>query len=408
MKNEYDVIIIGGGAAGIFAAINIANKNKALKVLVLEKSSNLLSKVKVSGGGRCNVTHACFEPKELVKFYPRGQKELLGPFHQFQPGDTIAWFAERGVELKIEDDGRMFPITDNSQTIIDCFLDEIEKNNIEVRYSSKVTRIVKTDNLFSIEIETGTLSCSNLVIATGGFNKVEGYAFIADLGHSIITPNPSLFTFNLPKNELLNLQGLVANVEIKILGSKFMDQGPLLITHWGVSGPAVLKLSSWAARFLNEKNYEFDFMVDWLQAKYDDESLKDIFNTWRQENGNKKVINQLDFDIPNKLKIYLLQKAEIDTETKWADVSKKQLNKLIEVLIRDIYPSKGKTTFKQEFVSCGGVKLNEINFKTMESKIVPNLYLAGEVLDIDALTGGFNFQAAWTAAWIISESISNK
>ncbi len=408
MKNDYDVIIIGGGAAGIFAAINIANKNKALKVLVLEKSTNLLSKVKVSGGGRCNVTHACFEPKELVKFYPRGQKELLGPFHQFQPGDTIAWFADRGVELKIEEDGRMFPTTDNSQTIIDCFLDEIEKNNIEIRYSSKVNKIVNTDNQFSIELENEKLSCENLVVATGGFNKVEGYAFIADLGHSIITPNPSLFTFNLPKNDLLNLQGLVANVEIKILGSKFLDQGPLLITHWGVSGPAVLKLSSWAARFLNEKNYEFDFMVDWLQSKYDDESLKELFNTWRQENGSKKVANQFNFDIPNKLKIYLLQKAEIDNETKWADVSKKQLNKLIEVLIRDIYPSKGKTTFKQEFVSCGGVKLSEVNFKSMESKIVPNLYLAGEVLDIDALTGGFNFQAAWTGAWIISESISNQ
>lgn len=405
--NNYDVIIIGGGAAGIFAAINIANKNKALKVLVLEKSTNLLAKVKVSGGGRCNVTHACFEPKELVKFYPRGQKELLGPFHQFQPGDTIAWFADRGVELKIEDDGRMFPITDNSQTIIDCFLDEIEKNNIEIRYSSKVIKIVKADQQFTIELETETLSCTNLVIATGGFNKVESYSFIVDLGHSIIPPNPSLFTFNLPKNELLNLQGLVANVEIKILGSKFIEQGPLLITHWGVSGPAVLKLSSWAARFLSEKNYEFDFMIDWLQAKHDDESLKELFNTWRQENGNKKVSNQFNFDIPNKLKTYLLQKAAIDNDTKWAEVSKKQLNKLIEVLIRDIYHSKGKTTFKQEFVSCGGVKLNEINFKTMESRIVPNLYLAGEVLDIDALTGGFNFQAAWTGAWIISESISS-
>jgi predicted Rossmann fold flavoprotein len=408
MKSEYDVIIIGGGAAGIFSAINIANKNNTLKVLVLEKSTNLLAKVKVSGGGRCNVTHACFEPKELVKFYPRGQKELLGSFHQFQPGDTIAWFADRGVELKIEDDGRMFPITDNSQTIIDCFLDEIEKNNVEIRYNSKVNKIIKAGHQFTIDLETETLSCTNLVIATGGFNKLEGYNFIAELGHSIVPPNPSLFTFNLPKNELLNLQGLVANVEIKILGSKFAEQGPLLITHWGVSGPAVLKLSSWAARFLSEKNYEFDFMVDWLQAKYDDESLKELFNTWRQENGSKKVSNQFNFDIPNKLKTYLLQKAEIDNDTKWAEVSKKQLNKLIEVLIRDIYPSKGKTTFKQEFVSCGGVKLNEINFKTMESRIVPNLYLAGEVLDIDALTGGFNFQAAWTGAWIISESISNQ
>ena len=405
--NKVDVIIIGGGAAGIFAAINIGANNLDLKVVVLEKTTKLLSKVKVSGGGRCNVTHACFDPKELVKFYPRGEKELRGPFHQFQPGDTIAWFAERGVELKIEDDGRMFPITDSSQTIIDCFLTEIEKYNIEIRYQSAVETIDKVADGFNVQLQNGSLSCENLIIATGGFHKVEGYHFMKNLNHTIIEPNPSLFTFNLPKNDLLSLQGLVANVDVKILGSKFSENGPLLVTHWGVSGPGILKLSSWAARFLNEKNYEFDFMINWL-PNHSEDSLKELFNSCKQNNGTKKVFNQLELDIPKKLKHFLLKKADISSDIKWADVNKKQINKLIQLLIADIYPSKGKTTFKQEFVSCGGVKLNEVNFKTMESKITPNLYFAGEVLNIDALTGGFNFQSAWTTSWIAAQDISSK
>ncbi len=403
MNNNHDVIIIGGGAAGIFAAINIGNNNPNLKILVLEKSAQLLAKVKVSGGGRCNVTHACFDPKELVKFYPRGEKELLGPFHQFQPGDTIAWFANRGVELKIEADGRMFPTTDDSQTIINCFLNEIKKYNIEIRYQSSVKNIEKIQQKFKINLLNDSLSCDHLIIATGGFNKIERYHFITELGHSIIPPNPSLFTFNLPKNELLSLQGVVCDVEIKILDSKFIEQGPLLITHWGVSGPSVLKLSSWAARFLSDKNYEFDFMVNWIS---NNDGLKDLFDNYKQNFGNKKLINQFDLALPKKLKHFLLQKAGIPSELKWADINKNQLNKLIEVLTRDIYHSKGKTTFKQEFVSCGGVKLNEINFKTMESKLIPNLHFAGEVLDIDALTGGFNFQNAWTTAWIAAQNIA--
>lgn len=406
MNNKFDTIIVGGGAAGIFAAINIGINNPDAKIVVLEKSTKLLSKVKVSGGGRCNVTHACFDPKELVKYYPRGEKELLGPFHQFQPGDTIAWFADRGIELKIEADGRMFPTTDSSQTIIDCFLKEIEKYKIEIRFQTAVESIEKNENRFDVQLNDGSLSCENLVIASGGFHKTEAYNFISNLGHTIITPNPSLFTFNLPNNDILELQGLVSDVEIKILGSKFIEQGPLLITHWGMSGPAVLKLSSWAARLLNEKNYEFDFKINWL-PEHDAESLKDLFNSYRQEYGSKKVFNQFDLPIPKKLKLYLLAKADISSDIKWADVNKNQLNKLIELLIADIYPSKGKTTFKQEFVSCGGIKLNEINFKTMESKIVPNLYFAGEVLNIDALTGGFNFQNAWTTSWISAQSITN-
>lgn len=404
---QFDTIIVGGGAAGIFAAINIAAKNPQHKIVVLEKSQNLLAKVKVSGGGRCNVTHACFEPKELVKFYPRGNKELLGPFHQFQPGETIAWFADKGIDLKIEDDGRMFPTTDNSQTIIDCFLDEIKKYNIEIKFQSKVENITKVENTFTVDLGDNFLTSKNVIVTTGGFHKLEGYNFINNLGHKIIPPNPSLFTFNLPQNHILELQGLVSNVEIKILGSKFIEQGPLLVTHWGMSGPAVLKLSSWGARFLNEKNYEFQFSINWL-PNHNNESVIELVKQHKQDFGNKKVVNQFDVDIPKKLKLFLLQKAGINNDLKWADVSKKHMNKLTELLVNDVYQSKGKTTFKQEFVSCGGVQLNEINFKTMESKLISNLYFAGEVLDIDALTGGFNFQAAWTGAWIISESITNQ
>ena len=404
--SKTDVIIIGGGAAGIFAAVNIGAKNPNLKVVVLEKTTKLLSKVKISGGGRCNVTHACFDPKELVKYYPRGEKELRGPFHQFQPGDTIAWFAERDVELKIEDDGRMFPITDNSQTIIDCFLKEIEKYNIDIRYQSAVEAIHPSDNGFKLQLQQVEITCTNLIIATGGFHKLQGYDFMQQLKHTIIPPNPSLFTFNLPKNDLLSLQGVVSQVEIKILGSKFAESGPLLVTHWGVSGPAILKLSSWAARWLNEKNYAFDFMINWL-PNHDEDSLKALFNGYKQNTGSKKVYNQIQLDIPKKLKHFLLSKANISADLKWADVNKKQLNKLIQLLTADIYPSKGKTTFKQEFVSCGGIKLSEVNFKTMESKLFPKLYFAGEVLNVDALTGGFNFQNAWTTAWIAAQEIGN-
>ena len=403
--SKADVIIIGGGAAGIFAAINIGAKNPGLKVVVLEKTTKLLSKVKVSGGGRCNVTHACFDPKELVKFYPRGEKELRGPFHQFQPGDTIAWFAERGVELKTEDDGRMFPVTNSSQTIIDCFLAEIEKYNIDVRFQSPVESINKVADEFEIQLANGALKCDNLIIATGGFHKAQGYNFMKKLNHTIIDPNPSLFTFNLPKNDLLTLQGLVANVDVKIIGSKFSESGPLLVTHWGVSGPGILKLSSWAARFLNERNYEFDFMINWLPNQSEDR-LKDLFASYKQNFGNKKVFNQMELDIPKKLKHFLMGKAGISSDIKWADTNKKQINKLIQFLTADIYPSKGKTTFKQEFVSCGGVELNEVNFKTMESKQTKNLYFAGEVLNIDALTGGFNFQNAWTTSWIAAQDIA--
>jgi len=396
---NYDVVIVGGGAAGIFAAINVANNNPNLKVVVLEKTGQLLAKVKISGGGRCNVTHACFEPKELIKFYPRGAKELLGAFHQFQPGDVINWFSERNVELKIEDDGRMFPTTDNSQTIIDCFLGELNRLNIAIELQTKVENITKTGNLFSVTTNQKSLMCKKIILTTGGFNKAENYQFITNLGHTIEPPVPSLFTFNLPKHSILNLQGIVADVEIKIVDTKFSESGPLLITHWGFSGPAVLKLSAWAARYLAEKNYEFEVEINWLPI-INEEELVQALQELKTEFSTKKIVNAFNFNLPNKLKSYLIAKAEINENLKWADVSKKQLQRLVDVLLKDNYISKGKTTFKQEFVTCGGIKLNEVNFKTMESKFIPNLYFAGETLNIDALTGGFNFQSAWTTAWI--------
>ena len=396
---NYDVVIVGGGAAGIFAAINVANNNPNLKVVVLEKTGQLLAKVKISGGGRCNVTHACFEPKELIKFYPRGAKELLGAFHQFQPGDVINWFSERDVELKMEDDGRMFPTTDNSQTIIDCFLGELNRLNIAIELQTKVENITKTGNLFSVTTNQKSLMCKKIILTTGGFNKAENYQFITNLGHTIEPPVSSLFTFNLPKHSILNLQGIVADVEIKIVDTKFSESGPLLITHWGFSGPAVLKLSAWAARYLAEKNYEFEVEINWLPI-INEEELMQALQELKTEFSTKKIVNAFNFNLPNKLKSYLIAKVEIDENLKWADLSKKQLQRLVDVLLKDNYLSRGKTTFKQEFVTCGGIKLNEVNFKTMESKFVPNLYFAGEVLNIDALTGGFNFQSAWTTAWI--------
>jgi len=402
MNTNFDIIIVGGGAAGFFTAINIAEKNNHLKVAILERGKEVLSKVRVSGGGRCNVTHACFVPNDLVKFYPRGEKELRGPFHQFCSGDTIEWFENHGVALKIEEDGRMFPESNSSQTIIDCFTDNVHKLGIQVLTSQSVQSLFKTQEFWKVETNKETFACKKIIISAGSNPKV--WEMLSELGHSIIPPVPSLFTFNIKDPRIKDLMGLSAFASVKVKGSKLSASGPLLITHWGMSGPGILRLSAWGARELADKNYQFALLVNWLND-VDLEEAVDVLKNLKEEHTKKTIIKKSPFEFPNRLWESLVLASGISEETKWADLSKKQINQLAEQLTNGVFQVNGKSTFKEEFVTAGGVDLKEINFKTMESKLLPNLYLAGEVLNIDAITGGFNFQNAWTGGFIISEAI---
>lgn len=402
MNSKYDIIIIGGGAAGFFSAINIANKNPNLKIAILERGKEVLSKVKISGGGRCNVTHACFVPNDLAKFYPRGEKELRGPFHQFCSGDTIEWFNQRGVELKIEEDGRMFPITDSSQTIIDCFLNEVKKHKIDVLKNQSVKSLFQSEKYWKIETSSDVFACQKVVIATGSNPKI--WDFLNGLGHKIIAPVPSLFTFNIKDNRIKNLMGVSSTATVKVKGSKLKASGPILITHWGMSGPAILKLSAWGARELFDLNYQFTIQVNWLNDFNFEEVLEQL-NDLKEENNKKQIGKFCPFDFPKRLWESLLIASKIEITTKWTDLSKKQLIQLAEQLTNGQFQVNGKSTFKEEFVTAGGVDLKEVNFKTMESKVLPNLYFAGEVLNIDAITGGFNFQNAWTTSYIVAQNI---
>lgn len=402
MNTNFDIIIVGGGAAGFFTAINIAEKNKHLKIAILERGKEVLSKVRISGGGRCNVTHACFVPNDLVKFYPRGEKELRGPFHQFCSGDTIEWFENHGVALKIEEDGRMFPESNSSQTIIDCFTDNVHKLGIQVLTGQSVQSLFKTEEFWKVETNKETFACKKLIISAGSNPKV--WEMLSELGHTIIPPVPSLFTFNIKDPRIKDLMGLSAFASVKVKGSKLSASGPLLITHWGMSGPGILRLSAWGARELADKNYQFALLVNWLND-IDLEEAVDILKNLKEEHTKKTIIKKSPFEFPNRLWESLVLASGISEETKWADLSKKQLIQLAEQLTNGVFQVNGKSTFKEEFVTAGGVDLKEINFKTMESKLLPNLYLAGEVLNIDAITGGFNFQNAWTGGFIISEAI---
>jgi predicted Rossmann fold flavoprotein len=402
MNTNFDIIIVGGGAAGFFTAINIAEKNNHLKVAILERGKEVLSKVRISGGGRCNVTHACFVPNDLVKFYPRGEKELRGPFHQFCSGDTIEWFENHGVALKIEEDGRMFPESNSSQTIIDCFTDNVHKLGIQVLTSQSVQSLFKTQEFWKVETNKETFACKKIIISAGSNPKV--WEMLSELGHSIIPPVPSLFTFNIKDPRIKDLMGLSAFASVKVKGSKLSASGPLLITHWGMSGPGILRLSAWGARELADKNYQFALLVNWLND-VDLEEAVDVLKNLKEEHTKKTIIKKSPFEFPNRLWESLVLASGISEETKWADLSKKQINQLAEQLTNGVFQVNGKSTFKEEFVTAGGVDLKEINFKTMESKLLPNLYLAGEVLNIDAITGGFNFQNAWTGGFIISEAI---
>jgi predicted Rossmann fold flavoprotein len=401
LNSKYDIIIIGGGAAGFFSAINIVERNTKLKVAILERGKEVLSKVRISGGGRCNVTHACFEPNELVKFYPRGEKELRGPFHQFCSGDTIEWFENHGVELKIEDDGRMFPVSNSSQTIIDCFQEAVKKLKIDVLTNHSVQELYKTETHWKITTTQDVFTCEKIVMATGSNPKI--WELLQNVGHSIIEPVPSLFTFNIKDSRIKELPGIATQVSVKVNGTKLESTGPLLITHWGMSGPAILKLSAWGARILHDKNYQFYIEVNWLND-IDIQDAELLLKDLKQEHAKKTVSKKSPLDLQNRLWESLVLASNIGNETKWADLSKNQLQNLANQLTKSTFQVNGKSTFKEEFVTAGGIDLKEINFKTMESKLHSNLYFAGEIVNIDAITGGFNFQNAWTSGYIVAQN----
>ncbi|MCW3088417.1 MAG: NAD(P)/FAD-dependent oxidoreductase [Sediminibacterium sp.] len=400
------LIVIGGGAAGFFCAVNAARMNPGLKVTILEKSNKLLSKVKVSGGGRCNTTHACFEIPELVKKYPRGQNFIKKALHWFNPNDTIAWFAERGVALKTEPDGRMFPVTNDSQTIINCLLKEADKYGVTIRMQTEVKSIESAPGGFQLQTPNAKLQTRYVCIACGGYPKSSMFDWLRQPGHHIEEPVPSLFTFNIPNNQVTELMGVsVEKAGVKVAGSKLSEEGPLLITHWGMSGPVILRLSAWGARQLAAENYHFTILVNWL-PDYPEQHLRNDWQSFREEHASQKTGNKNPFGLPSRLWTYLLSSSGIDPDKRWAEMLSKEQNKLIKNLTAQEFHVKGKTTFKEEFVTCGGVKLNEIDPNTMESRVKPGIYFAGEVMDVDGITGGFNFQHAWTSGWIAARAIS--
>lgn len=398
MPVHFSVVIIGGGAAGFFAALAAKDASPSQEVAILEKTSLLLSKVRISGGGRCNVTHACFDPKELVKNYPRGQRELLGPFFRFQPNETIQWFASRKVALKTEEDGRMFPSTDSSSTIIDCLLAEAKKTGVHIFTKTSAEKVELSENGFLITLNEGKqIHCNKLILATG--SHPSGAALAAQFGHSAQPPVPSLFTFNVPASPLKELSGIVVDpVELRLEKTDFLQQGPLLVTHWGFSGPCALKLSAWAARYLKEKNYHTTLLVDWLPRTSKDAVLQTL-KVLKSQKPSQTLGNLCPWELPKKLWKKFLHLAAME-EKRLSALSHEELQILSVKLKADPYLIEGKTTNKEEFVTCGGITLSEINFKTMESKLCKGLFFAGEILDIDAVTGGFNFQNAWTTGWI--------
>jgi hypothetical protein len=405
------LIVIGGGAAGFFCAVNAAAQNVELEVIIVEKTGKYLSKVRVSGGGRCNVTHGCFSIAEMVKKYPRGAKFLKRAFHHFFTPDTIEWFEKRSVKLKTEADGRMFPESNSSGTIIDCLLHEANKYRVDILMNREAINIEKisfegNETNFKVTFRDDSFLISDFVcIACGGYPKSIQYNWLTSLGHHFEEPVPSLFTFNIPKNPISELMGIsVENVQVKINGTKFFQQGPLLITHWGFSGPAVLKLSAFAAIELSRMNYDFSISINWL-SNYNENSLLERLKTIRHELASKKIINKNPFDLPQRLWQYHLHQCGISPEIRWADLPAKQQNQLAKQLCDQQFQVKGKTTFKEEFVTAGGINLNEIDANTMQSKIVPGLFFAGEILNVDGITGGFNFQHAWTAGWIAAKAI---
>jgi predicted Rossmann fold flavoprotein len=401
------LVVIGGGAAGFFCAVNAARLSRNLEVIIFEKTSKLLSKVRISGGGRCNVTHALFDVGEMSRRYPRGQNFVKKTFHQFFTTGTINWFEERGVKLKAEKDGRMFPDTDSSQTIIDCLMKETALYGVEIRLSTEVKALQMENGEWKISTVNGQWLTANFVcLATGGYPKAAMFDWLKNLGHTFSEPVPSLFTFNLPKHPITALMGVsIEKARVKIERTKLLEEGPVLITHWGLSGPAILRLSAWGARELSIKCYEFKVHINWAPEN-NEQRLKELFTSARSLQPTKKISNYSFVDVPNRLWQFLLEVSGVKADMRFADLPFKVENTLIRNLVDYVVEVKGKTTFKEEFVTSGGISLSEVDANTMMSKKVSNLFFAGEVLDVDGITGGFNFQHAWTSAWVAAKSIA--
>ncbi|MCC8361137.1 BaiN/RdsA family NAD(P)/FAD-dependent oxidoreductase [Salinimicrobium sediminilitoris] len=399
---SYDIIIIGGGAAGFFTAINAAEMAPEARICILERGKELLTKVRISGGGRCNVTHAEFLPKELTRNYPRGEKELRGPFHSFMTGDTIEWFEKRGVPLKIEEDGRMFPESNSSETIIDLFLEESKRLNIEVLTKRAVQGLKQKDGRWEVTTSQENFTTEKVLVATGSNPKM--WEMLKDLGHTVVPGVPSLFTFKITDARIKDLPGVATDAVVRVKREKLETSGPLLITHWGMSGPAILKLSAWGARELSDKK-NFEIEVNWLPEVSPEEITKEL-QRLKKENAKQHPQNYAQFGLPKRLWQSLVNASGIGVEVRWADLNKQQLEELTNQLSCGTFQVHGKSTFKEEFVTAGGVELKEVNFKTFESKVCKNLFLAGEVLNIDAITGGFNFQNAWTGGFLAAKAMT--
>ena len=418
------ITVIGGGAAGFFSAITCAKTYPQARVTLLEAGRQVLAKVRISGGGRCNVTHACFDPGVLVQNYPRGGKALRGAFTRFQPRDTVDWFASHGVKLKTEEDGRMFPITDDSATIVNCLIRAAEDAGVRIRTGDAVVSVKKltsdggegghgsggegghggTAPTFEIFFKSGEeLKCDRILLATG--SNPSGFKWAKELGNTVEVPVPSLFTFNIVDGRIKDLAGVsVPNAKVKLPGAKLEQSGPLLITHWGVSGPAVLKLSAWGARFLHDRHYRTSVLINWL-PQYNAEVLRQQLLGVKSQLSHRLIVSSCPFPMPRRLWERLTSSIGIDEQKRWADLSNKALDRLLQELVQGEYQIAGKGAFKEEFVTCGGVNLKEVDFKTMESRRCPGLFFAGEILDIDGVTGGFNFQSAWTTAWLAGIAI---
>lgn len=413
LKNvqKFDIVIIGGGAAGFFTAINCAERNPNYRIAILEKGKEVLSKVRISGGGRCNVTHAEFIPQNLVKNYPRGERELLSPFSRFMCGDVIEWFESRGVALKTEADGRVFPKSNTSQSIIDCFLEQVKCLGIEMFNSHNVIDFYREDAYWEVKTSDSIFRAEKLIITTGSNPKI--WNLLAKLGHTIVPPVPSLFTFNTSDDFIKDMAGISTTAEVSLYdihdkSLKIKNIAPLLITHWGFSGPAILKLSAWGARVLAECDYRCVLKVNWLCNDLQQPSKEEVLQYLQEikQTQPKKMLQNTSFpNLPKRLWLRLLDRVGVSHSILWANLNKTSLHSLSEVLTSSRFVINGKSVFKEEFVTAGGVALSEINFKTFESKMLKNLYLAGEVIDVDAITGGFNFQNAWTGGYLIAEAL---